>query len=73
MCRGLLSIDIGGLYLLQKLEIAIASRGFQEIWIETASALAEAVKLYESSGYQLATGVETTRCDRVYVKLLRHS
>jgi putative acetyltransferase len=30
--------------------------------------LAEAVKLYESNGYQPATGVETTRCDRVYKK-----
>lgn len=59
-----------GKYLLQHLEIAIASRGFQQIWIETASVLAEAVKLYESSGYQPATGVETTRCDRVYLKVL---
>ena len=73
MCRGLLSIDIGGLYLLQRLKMAIASCSFQQIWIETASVLAEAVKLYESNGYQPATGVETTRCDRVYVKLLRHS
>jgi len=45
-------------------------RGFQQIWIETASVLIEAVKLYESSGYQAATGVETARCDRVYVKFL---
>lgn len=59
-----------GKYLLQQLEIAIASRGFQQIWIETASVLAEAVKLYESNGYQPATGVETARCDRVYVKKL---
>ncbi|MBD2740298.1 GNAT family N-acetyltransferase [Coleofasciculus sp. FACHB-1120] len=59
-----------GKYLLQQLENAIASRGFQEIWIETASVLKEAVKLYESSGYEPATGVETARCDRVYVKFL---
>ncbi|AHJ30148.1 GNAT family N-acetyltransferase [Nodularia spumigena] len=59
-----------GKYLLQQLELAIANRGFEEIWIETASALVEAVKLYESNGYQPATGVETPRCDRVYVKLL---
>lgn len=57
-----------GKYLLEQLENAIASRGFQEIWIETASVLKEAVKLYESSGYEPATGVETARCDRVYVK-----
>jgi putative acetyltransferase len=59
-----------GRYLLQKLEAAIASCGFQEIWIETASVLVEAVQLYESSGYLPATGVETKRCDRVYFKHL---
>lgn len=57
-----------GKYLLQKLEKAITARGFEQIWIETASVLVEAVKLYESCGYQPATGVETARCDRVYVK-----
>ncbi|WP_088243738.1 GNAT family N-acetyltransferase [Calothrix rhizosoleniae] len=59
-----------GKYLLQQLEIAIAARGFEQIWIETASVLAEAVKLYESNGYQPATGVETTRCDLIYIKQL---
>ena len=57
-----------GKFLLQQLEDAIANRGFHEIWIETASVLKEAVKLYESSGYIPATGVETKRCDRIYVK-----
>lgn len=61
-----------GRYLLQELENAIKIRGFQAIWIETASVLKKAVQLYESSGYQPATGVETARCDRVYVKLLSH-
>ncbi|WGV24729.1 GNAT family N-acetyltransferase [Halotia branconii] len=62
-----------GKYLLQQLEAAIASRGFQQIWIETASVLVEAVKLYESNGYQPATGTETARCDRVYVKSIINS
>ncbi|MEX0268819.1 GNAT family N-acetyltransferase [Leptolyngbyaceae cyanobacterium UHCC 1019] len=57
-----------GRWLLQQLEAAIASRGFEQIWIETASVLQEAVKLYESSDYKPATGVETIRCDRVYMK-----
>jgi putative acetyltransferase len=57
-----------GRYLLKELENAIANRGFQEIWIETASVLKEAVKLYESSGYQPTTGIETKRCDRIYIK-----
>lgn len=59
-----------GRFLLQQLEAAIAARGFQQIWIETASILTAAVKLYESSGYRPAVGVETARCDRVYLKLL---
>jgi putative acetyltransferase len=59
-----------GKYLLQQLEETITLRGFEEIWIETASVLVEAVKLYESCGYQAATGVETSRCDRVYVKFI---
>ncbi|NJR65236.1 MAG: GNAT family N-acetyltransferase [Leptolyngbyaceae cyanobacterium CRU_2_3] len=59
-----------GRYLLTALEEAIASQGFTQIWIETASVLKQAVKLYESQGYQPSTCVETARCDRVYVKLL---
>jgi putative acetyltransferase len=59
-----------GRYVLGELEEAIRSRGFKEAWIETASVLVEAVKLYENSGYLVSSGVETTRCDRVYVKRL---
>jgi putative acetyltransferase len=62
-----------GRFLLAQLETAIAARGFTEIWVETASALKEAVQLYESSGYIPATGVETARCDRIYRKNLRSS
>jgi len=57
-----------GKFLLKQLESAIAQRNYQEIWIETASVLTEAVQLYEKNGYQPATGVETDRCDRVYQK-----
>jgi putative acetyltransferase len=59
-----------GKFLLQQLETVISSRGFEQIWIETASILTEAVKLYESNGYLATTGVETSRCDLVYVKYL---
>ncbi|MGB3759620.1 MAG: GNAT family N-acetyltransferase [Rivularia sp. (in: cyanobacteria)] len=59
-----------GKFLLQQLEAEINCRGFKQIWIETASVLHEAVKLYESNGYKPATGVETERCDRVYFKEL---
>lgn len=59
-----------GRYLLGELERVIATTGYREIWIETASVLQAAVQLYEKSDYQPATGVETPRCDRVYFKEL---
>lgn len=57
-----------GKFLLNELEAKIQEKGFKEIWIETASVLKEAVKLYEKQGYQPTTGVETKRCDLVYKK-----
>ena len=60
-----------GNFLLQQLESAIASRNFQQIWIQASNKLTAAIKLYESNGYQPATGGEDPRCDRVYVKYLR--
>lgn len=57
-----------GKFLLKELEQAIAAKGFDQIWIETASVLKEAVQLYERNGYQPGDGVETERCDRVYFK-----
>jgi putative acetyltransferase len=59
-----------GRYVLGKLEESIKAHGFQEIWIETASVLKEAVQLYENSGYLPTSGVETARCDRAYIKQL---
>ncbi len=57
-----------GKYLLQELEKAIAIKDYQEIWLETASILKEAVVLYERSGYQPVNDVETERCDLAYFK-----
>jgi putative acetyltransferase len=57
-----------GRYLLQNLEQAIGQKGFSQIWLETATVLKEAVKLYEASGYQISSGAETARCDLVYLK-----
>jgi putative acetyltransferase len=59
-----------GRFLLAQLEQTIHHCGYQEIWLETATVLKSATILYEQSGYQLATGVETSRCDRVYYKAL---
>jgi len=59
-----------GRFLLQELERTIAEQGYGQIWIETASVLKAAVQLYETSGYMPGTGVETERCDRIYVKHL---
>lgn len=60
-----------GRWLLQRLEQEIVAQGFRQVWIETASVLKEAVKLYEGSGYLPATGIETERCDLIYSKVLR--
>ncbi len=57
-----------GRFLLTQLEQTIQHRGYTEIWIETASVLKTATTLYEASGYRQTTGVETSRCDRVYYK-----
>jgi len=57
-----------GKFLLTALEKHIMTSGFNTIWIETASVLKEAVILYEKNGYQPTSGVETARCDRIYVK-----
>lgn len=61
-----------GRWLLNRLEAAIARRGFEEIWIETAASMGAAQRLYGSNGYALApaTELETARCDWVYVKSL---
>ena len=59
-----------GRFLLQALEARVKELGFEQIWVETASVLVEAVRLYEASGYEAATGVETLRCDRIYTKRL---
>lgn len=59
-----------GKFLLFQLEQTIKQKGFKEIWIETASVLKEAVRLYEHSGYEPTTGVETQRCDLVYRKIV---
>ncbi|HAC63153.1 MAG TPA: GNAT family N-acetyltransferase [Cyanothece sp. UBA12306] len=60
-----------GKYLLKELETTIDNKGYQEIFIETASILKEAVNLYENYGYQPVTEVETKRCDRAYIKQLQ--
>ena len=59
-----------GTFLLKRLESAIAQQNYQEIWVETVTALKEAIKLYEKNGYQLSEEVETPRCDRAYIKFL---
>ena len=59
-----------GKLILRHLEERIKKQEYQQIWIETASVLVEAVALYEKSRYQPAEGVETARCDRVYVKYI---
>lgn len=57
-----------GRYLLHALEGAIAAKGFQQIWVETITRFQAAKYLYETSGYQPETDIETERCDLVYRK-----
>lgn len=57
-----------GRYLLAQLEQAAAAKGFAEAWVETATVLSTAVRLYERNGYVPADGVATERCDKVYRK-----
>ena len=59
-----------GRFLLSQLEQAAVQKGFKEVWVETATALKEAVSLYEKNGYEAESGVETERCDRAYRKQL---
>jgi putative acetyltransferase len=59
-----------GRYLMSQLEQAIATKGYQEIWVETITRFAAAKHIYETSGYQPAEGIETERCDLVYCKPL---
>jgi putative acetyltransferase len=61
-----------GKFLLNQLEQAIGAKGFTEIWVETATVLKEAVRLYETQGYIPEDRVETPRCDRVYRKSIRN-
>jgi len=42
-----------GRYLLQQLEAQIQAQGFEQIWLETATALTGASEFYESMGYRL--------------------
>ncbi|MEM8810342.1 MAG: GNAT family N-acetyltransferase [Cyanobacteria bacterium P01_G01_bin.38] len=57
-----------GKFLLSQLEGAIAAKGYQSIWVETATVLKTAVVMYEKNGYLPEDRVETPRCDRVYRK-----
>ncbi len=61
-----------GQFLLTQLEHAIASQGYQTIWIETASVLKAAIHLYEKNGYQQPEVTVdyplVSRCDCLYVK-----
>ena len=59
-----------GKYLMAQLEQAIAAKGYQEVWVETITRFAAAKHIYESTGYQAATDIETERCDLAFVKYL---
>jgi putative acetyltransferase len=57
-----------GKFLLQKLELEIANRGFETIWIKTISLFQEATSLYENSGYSKFLDIETPKNGYIYYK-----
>lgn len=59
-----------GKYLMAQLEQAIAAKGYKEVWVETITRFQAAKHIYESTGYQPATNIETERCDLAFVKYL---
>ena len=58
------------IFFLQALERRIKERGYHKIYLETATVLAEACKLYDSAGYLPVCGVETERCDQRRYKMI---
>ena len=59
-----------GKYLMAQLEQAIAAKGYEQAWVETITRFAAAKHIYESTGYKPSTGIETERCDLVFMKQL---
>ncbi|AFY36487.1 GCN5-related N-acetyltransferase [[Leptolyngbya] sp. PCC 7376] len=62
-----------GKYLMTSLEGAIAAKDYQQIWVETITRFQAARHIYESTGYEAATDIETKRCDLVFVKHINNS
>ncbi|MGA1627008.1 MAG: GNAT family N-acetyltransferase [Prochlorothrix sp.] len=62
-----------GTWLVQQLERSIADRGYSMIWIETATVLREATKLYEKQGYchQDMSQLVVERCDLLMAKAIQ--
>lgn len=59
-----------GAFLLSALEQRALQLGYHTVLVETASVLKEACILYERRGYLPSTGIDTSRCDRVFEKQL---
>lgn len=52
-----------GRYLLEQLELEITVQGFEQIWLETATALKGAVEFYESMGYRVPQASDVSGTD----------
>jgi GNAT superfamily N-acetyltransferase len=65
--RELRGKGFGAITLRRMIETA-KSLGFSKIYLETASVLVEAVRLYDKFGFtQTFEGMHTNRCDKAYV------
>jgi len=56
---------------LQRMIETARARGFKKIYLETASVLREAVRLYEKFGFEPTAEKHTPRCDAAYFLILR--
>lgn len=57
-----------GKALLQLMEERIKLKGYESMYVQTASVLREACSMYKKAGYRSDIGVDTPRCDILLVK-----
>lgn len=62
-----------GKALLQLMEERIKLKGYDSMYVQTASVLREACSMYKKAGYVSDVGLESPRCDMLLVKSVQSS
>lgn len=62
-----------GKALLQLMEERIKLKGYETMYVQTASVLREACSMYKKAGYRSDVGAETPRCNMLLSKLVQSS